>query len=136
MAVFAATDVSVTINGVDLSNHIQSVDLSYSAAELDTTAMGSSTHTRIAGLKDWSVSITFFQDYAASSVDATLFSLVGAAPFTVTAKGTSSSTGATNPNFSGSCILSSYGALNGQVGNVSMVQAQFRGAGTLSRLTS
>ena len=39
MAVFAFTDASVTINSVDLSDHVKSVTLSLTAEELDTTAM-------------------------------------------------------------------------------------------------
>lgn len=137
MAVFSMTDAVVTVNGVDLSDHVQSVQLNYDAADLDTTAMGSSTRTRIAGLKDWSMSVTFYQDYAASKVDATLFPLIGAAAFTVTAKATSGATSSTNPLFTGSAILGSYsGPAGGRVGEVAMATAEFRCAGTLTRATS
>ena len=52
MAIFMNETVTVTVNSVDLTDHITSVDFSESAAEIETTAMGDATVTRIAGLKD------------------------------------------------------------------------------------
>ena len=42
MATFVFTDASVTINSVDLSDHVRSVTLDLSAEEQDDTAMGRS----------------------------------------------------------------------------------------------
>ena len=64
MAVFLQNDVQITVNAVDLTDHVASVSWSESAAELETTAMGDSNVTRIGGLKDGSVSIEFHQDFA------------------------------------------------------------------------
>ena len=80
MAVFAATDFSIVYNGVELSSYIQSVDLKLDVNDLDTTGMGTTNanfHTRIAGLRDWSGSIDFIQDFAAAQVDATIADAVG-----------------------------------------------------------
>ena len=81
MATFVFKNGYVMVNNVDLSDHVRSVSLSYSAADVEDNNMGDSTQQRLAGLKDWSLSVEFSQDYASGKVDATLFDLVGAAPF-------------------------------------------------------
>ena len=72
MAIFMNETVTVTVNSVDLTDHITSVDFSESAAEIETTAMGDANITRIGGLKDGSVSISWHQDFASSEVYATI----------------------------------------------------------------
>lgn len=136
MAVFVFKDASVTINSVDLSDHVRQVTINYEAAEGDTTAMGDDSQGRIAGLKNWSIECEFLQDFAASEVDATLFSLVGAAAFAVSVLPTSAAASATNPNFNGNAILTSYTPLGGAVGDVALSTATFMGDGDLTRSTS
>ena len=136
MAAFVLTDADVTINAVDLSDHCKSVTVNYSAETQDDTVMGDDTRSAIAGLKEWSMSIEFAQDHAASNVDATLFPLIGAAAFTVTVRPTSAAVSATNPNFTGSAILTSYPPMGGAVGDFATTTAEFAAAGTLSRATS
>ena len=135
MAEFVLTDASVTLNSVDLSDHVKSVTINYSADMQEDTAMGDDTHTMLGGLKNWSVDLEFNQDYAANEVDATLFSLVGST-FTVAIKPTSGSVSATNPNFNGTGILESYNPLSGSVGDIATTSITIQSAGTLSRSTS
>ena len=136
MATFVYTDASVVVNSVDLSDHVKSCSLNYEAEMLDDTVMGDTTRSNIAGLLNWSIDVEFLQDFAAAKVDATLFSLVGAAAFTVTVKPTSGSVSATNPSFSGSVVLESYPPMSGSVGDLETASATFRSAGTLTRATS
>ena len=136
MATFVYTDASVVVNSVDLSDHVKSCTLNYEAEMLDDTVMGDTTRSNIAGLLNWSMDIEFLQDFAAAKVDATLFSLIGAAAFTVTVKPTSGSVSATNPSFSGSAVLESYPPMSGSVGDLETASATFRSAGTLARATS
>ena len=77
MAVFLQNDVVVSVNSVDLSDHVASITWTETADELETTAMGDGNRTRIGGLKDGSVSIEFHQDFAASETYITLYSLLG-----------------------------------------------------------
>jgi hypothetical protein len=84
-------------------------------------------------LRSWSVDATIQQDYAASSVDATLFALVGADPFTMKVRPTSAVKGATNPSFEGNAILLSYPPMSGAVGELAKVSVKFRGTGALTR---
>lgn len=135
MAKFSFKDAVVTVNAVDLSDHISSVSLSVSSAELDTTAMGDDWMNKIGGLNDWSVSLTFQQDHAASEVDATIWPLLGTTT-AVTFKPTSSATSATNPQWSGSVLVSDYSPADGSVGDLATTSVTWPGAGTLTRATS
>lgn len=135
MAVFSFTDASVTIGGTDLSDHVRSVSLSVSSDELDTTAMGATYRDRIGGLNDWSVSVEFNQDFAASEVDATLFPLLGTTSALVV-KPTSDAVSATNPSYSGNVLVNDYSPLDGSVGDLATVSVSWPGAGTLTRATA
>jgi len=66
----------LTINSVDLSDHMTSASLEINYDDVETTAFGDAVRTRIAGLGDATLNVTFNQDYAASEVDATLNGLV------------------------------------------------------------
>ena len=129
------TDARVEINAVVLSDHVRSVTLDYSAELQDDTSMGDTTRERKGGLKDWSIEVDFFQDYAASEIDATLFGLVGST-FTVEVRPTSAARSATNPGFSGTGILESYQPVGGEIGTMQMAPITIQAAGALSRLTA
>lgn len=131
MATLIYTDALVTINGIDLSDHVRQVNLNYEAEILDDTAMGTSgTRSAKPGLKNWQLTVEFYQDFAAGSVDATLFPLIGAAAFPIILRPVKSTVvGATNPNFTGNAVLESYPPLTGEVGALGMANAQFRAGG-------
>lgn len=135
MATIVYTDALVKINSVDLSDHVKSVTLNYEAEMLDDTVMGTTgTRSNKPGLKNWSLQVEFLQDYGAASIDATLFSLIGAAAFPVAVR--SSKTGAisaTNPEFQGNAVLESYPPLTGEVGALGTASASFRCASDLVR---
>lgn len=135
MASFVLTDAYVSINSVDLSDFVTSVTVNYSAELADDTAMGDTSHTRIGGLKDWSLDVEFNQDYAASAVDVTIFSLVGTST-AIEVRPTSAVVGATNPKFTGSGIIDSYNPAGGQVGSKATARISMKGNGTLTRATA
>lgn len=136
MATQAFTDAFVSINSVDLSDHVRSVTLNYAAEMLDETAMGATTRTRKGGLKDWSLEVEFNQDFAASEVDVTLFSLVGTTFTVIVRPDNSEGVGTTNPNYTGTGILESYPPLAGAVGDLHTTSITIQSAGALSRATS
>lgn len=135
MASFAFTDASVTINSVDLSDHVRSVTLNIEAEDLEDTAMGDTFRSRIGGLKDWSIDIEFNQDFAASEVDATIFPLLGTVVEVIVVP-TSSSVSATNPSYKGNVLVSEYNPLDGSVGDLATTSVSWPGAGALTRATS
>lgn len=134
MAILGAwTDARVELNAVVLSDHVRKATLNVEAKEGDTTAMGDTWEEFVAGLKSWAVELEFNQDFAAANVDATLFPLVGAAAFTVKVRPTTGAVSATNPEYNGSCILTSYAPLGGSVGDVAMAPVTLKGSGALTR---
>jgi hypothetical protein len=92
---------------------------------------------RLGGLKDWSASIDFAQDYAAAQVDATMFPLVGST-FAVEIRPTSGARSATNPAYTGTGILESYQPIGGSVGDEATTTVSIQGANgsALQRQTS
>jgi hypothetical protein len=135
MAEFVFTNPYFTINGVDLADHVRSITLDYSADMVDATAGGDSTRTRLGGLKDWTATVEFLQDFAASKVDATIFPLVGTTT-TIVFRPTNAAKSATNPEYSGTGIVESYPPVSGGIGDLATARVVIRAAGPLSRATS
>lgn len=126
---------TITVNGTDLSDHCTQVSIEDSTEEVDITGFTETYREFGAGLKDVTISATFLQDYASSSVDAVLAAMY------------SSSTAGTvkvKPDTSGTVVytlvskLYSYSPVNGGVGDANTIDATFRNSGTagLTRGTS
>ena len=136
MAVFFNQSVTVTVNSVDLTDHITSVSgFNETCADLVTTAMSETNVSRIGGIKDSSVSITFLNDFAASEVYATLASLLGTA-VAVTITPTSAAVSATNPKKTASCLVTELPFIDGSVGELSTVSVTWPVTGSISTATS
>ncbi len=135
MAAFVITNPVVVFAGTDISDHVTSVTIDDSVADIDTTNMASGgNHTRIGGLKDGSISLEMQNDFAAGSIDSLFFSNRGAL-VTITVKATSSATSATNPLYSASYLVNQY-KLGGKTGDLSMVSVSLPRSGALTRSTS
>ena len=135
MAKFVATDYRITINSVDFSSSLAAATLDISAAEQEVTAFGDTFVQRIAGLKDASISLDFHQDFGASSVDATLFPLLGSnATVVITpTNGTSS----TSPAYAGVFLCTEYQPYASSVGDLATLSVSWPLAdGTIARSTA
>lgn len=135
MATLVYTNAFIQINAVDLSSHASEVSLNYASEMQDETAMGDSTRVRKGGLKDWSVDVTWHQDFAAGAVDATLFSLVGTTVCVEMRPQNICST-AINPIYSGIGVIESYNPMSGSVGALLDAPTTIQSAGNLSRATA
>jgi hypothetical protein len=111
-------DAFVSINAVDLSNHVESVTLTYSNDVQEATVMGDAGKRRITGLKDWSAEISFRQDFEAASVEATLWPLIGVQTAVKIRKSKTDAISATNPEYQGNGMIGSMPLVNGSVGEV------------------
>lgn len=130
MAVLVLTDADITVNGVVLSDRANSVTLNYEIDSVETTAFGSVGHKFTGGLQNNSCDIEFMQDFAAAEVEATIFPLVGTTT-TVTIRGTSAATSATNPLYTLSgTFLAAHTPVAAAVGELAMTSLSFTG-GTL-----
>lgn len=126
----------VTLSGVDLSSYIRAVTINYGAEIHDKTGGATNSKEKIAGLKDWSVTLELNQDFDAATVDKTLYDLVGAAAATLVINPNGSTTGATNPQYSGSVLASSYTPLGQSVGQYVTTSITLEGTGDLGRATT
>ena len=135
MAVFNQNDVQVTVNSVDLTDHVTSVTFASTAAELDTTAMGDSNVTRIGGLQDGSVSIEFLQDFDSGETYATLDALLGTVT-TVEVTPTSGALSATNPKKSVSCLVTEVPFIDGGVADLATISVTWPMSGAVTTTTA
>src|SRR5690348_16857185 len=100
MAIGMLNLASLTINGTDLSDHVQQLTVTMNAEDIDVTAMGAVSRQHLPGLRDDSFDVVFFQDFAASKVDAILNPLIGATTgATLVAKATNAAVSSTNPTY-------------------------------------
>jgi len=135
MAIFVATDFLVSINGsTALNPYLTQVELKASANDVTTTAFGSTWVTRVAGLKEGSLTLQFNQDYAASAVDATLWPLLGTNA-TVAIRPTSSAISTSNPSYTAVVVVTDYTPVSGQIGDLATLSITLPTSGTVSRGT-
>jgi hypothetical protein len=133
MGKFVLTSVTTSINGVDFSDHLASVALDLSADEVETTAFGGSGfRTRVGGLKDASITLSFHNDFGSSgseAVDSTIYNLYGSNA-TVVVRPTSGTVSATNPSYSGVFLVSQVNPISGSVGDLATRDLTWPVAGT------
>ena len=136
MAIFVATDFSVSINGsTALNSYLTQVELKTSANDITTTSFGSTWVTRVAGLKEGTLTLQFNQDYAAATVDATLWPLLGTQA-TVVIKPTSTAVSATNPAYTAICLVTEVVPVSGTIGDLSTFSISWPTSSTVSRATA
>lgn len=136
MAIFVATDFSVSINGsTTLASYLTQVELKTSTTDVTTTAFGDTWVKRVAGLKEGSLTLTFNQDYAASTVDATLWPLLGTNA-TVVIKPTSTAVSANNPAYTAVCLVSDLTPVSGNIGDLATFSVTWPTTGAVSRATA
>ena len=132
MARIVLTNCYVLFGSTDLSDHISSVSLSSTYDIVETTAFGSTAKTRVAGLTDNSVSLEFHQDYATSSVEQTIYPLLGTAS-AVIVKPNGASTSAFNPSYTCSAIISEWTPINGSVGELATASVTWPVTGAITK---
>ena len=135
MARIVLTDAKVTVNGVNLSDHISSVSLSTSTDVIETSAFNSTAaKTRVAGLQDNSVTLEFHQDFATSNVEATIYPLLGSTTTIVVSP--TSTVSATSPSYSFTALVSEWTPLNGGVGELATASVTWNISGAITKATS
>lgn len=126
MGKFILKNCVTTINGIDFSDHVASVTVDLKKASVETTNFSGGGKEQMAGLKSDEFTVDLQQDFAAAEVDATLWPLYNnETEFVVTVKPTASAVSATNPLYSGTCILLEYTPLAGKPGELSNTKVKF-----------
>jgi hypothetical protein len=134
MSKIVLTDAKVTINSVVLSDHISSVTIDTKDDILETTGFGSTAKTRVAGLADNSVTLDFFQDFAAANVEATIYPLVGSTTTIIVSP--TSTVSSTSPSYTFTALVSEWQPLKGGIGQMATASVTWPISGTITKATS
>lgn len=124
MAIFLSNGVVVTLNSVDLSDHVTSATINRSFDELEVTAMGDTAHKFVKGLEASTITIDFLNDTATSEVLQTLQAAWGTT-VALTLKQTSAAISATNPEYQTTVLVNNTTDINGAVGDISTQSITF-----------
>lgn len=134
MAKFVATDYTITIGGSDFTSSLASVSLDIEVDEQETTAFGSTYRSRIGGLRNASATFDFHQDFAAGSVDQTLWTNLGGT-VAVTIKPTAGTVTSSNPLYSFTCLVTQTQPFANSVGDLATMSVTWPVTGTVTRGT-
>ena len=127
------SNATVLIGAVDVSDQCSAVTLTVGYDQLETTAMGASGRAYTKGLQSVDVTLTMFNSYGASEIEATLYDVVGDDAVTLTISPSGPTESATNPEYTiTGAFLSSFTPVISTVGELSVVNVTFTG-GTFSR---
>lgn len=124
-----------SVAGTDLSDHVRSITPDLGAEANDDTASGDDSRSEAPGLKTWSFTVEFNQDFAAGAVDATLATAIGTV-VAIVYRPDQGAKAVTNPEWSGNALLRRYSPGGGPVGGQLVATAEFSNAGTLTHATS
>jgi hypothetical protein len=136
MAVMLNSKVGVKIATVDISDHVSSATLSQTFDELEITSLGDLSHKFVKGLEASTLSLDFFNDFAASQISTLLQTNYGS---TVTAvlipeKGTAVS--ATNPLYTVSILINNVTPISGDVASINASSISFTCNSTVAYATT
>lgn len=127
------SNATVAIGAVDVSDQVQSVALTVGYDQLETTAMGDNGRKFTKGLQTVEVTLTMFNSYGTSEVEATLADVVGDDTVTLVISPSGTTESASNPEYTiTGAFLAGFTPVNSSVGELSMVDVTFTG-GTWAR---
>lgn len=129
------TNPKITINSVDLTTHIDQITIEQNYADIDVSTFGTLSKLHLAGLSDNKFTVSFLQDYASGSVDATIFPLVGLTT-NVAVLPVNAATSSVNPAYTFVVVVLDYKPLDAAVGAASKSAATWPISGVVNRLTS
>ncbi|MEX1026914.1 MAG: hypothetical protein WD049_02745 [Candidatus Paceibacterota bacterium] len=139
MSKFIGKNTRVKLGTADLTSNVASITINETVDEIEDTALGQASRSRIAGLKDASVTIDFHSDFGAGSVNETVGSVFGGtAEITVLAgsaleQGTAS---ATAPMYTVTVLCSNQDVINSQVGDISTFSVTWPAVGEVTKSTT
>ena len=126
--VVLTNQLTLTINGTNLADHVAAFTVNVEAAEVSTTSFGQGWTTNTGGMKSGSVTLSFHTDYVASNVNATIGPLLGSYA-TVVASGT---LGGTAVAGTAVCLVTSRTPIGGAVGDLMVQDVTWPTSGTVS----
>jgi hypothetical protein len=125
MAVFLNNTVGLKIATIDLSDHVTSVTLNYAADELEVTAMGDTAHKFVKGLESGSLTVSFLNDTATSSVLQTLNNAFGTTVAVKMVQAKVPAVSATNPLYTFDILVNNLTPIAGATGDMATQDITF-----------
>lgn len=124
----------MVVNSVDLSDHVESMSLIATTVKQAAAAMGELESYSMPGVKEISdITVTFYQDYAASKVYATIYAAWTArTTFNLVSKPDSGAAASTNPQWTIPVFVSQMPVMQGSRGDRHMAPVTFAPAGAVS----
>jgi hypothetical protein len=125
VAIFLNNKVGFKIASVDLSDHVTAITINRQADQLEVTAMGDTAHKFVTGLEASTITVSFLNDTATSSVLQTLQDAFGTtvAVSIIQEKGTAVS--AANKSYATTVLVDNVTDINGAVGDEGMIDITF-----------
>jgi hypothetical protein len=125
VSIFLNNKVGFKIASVDLSDHVTAITINRQADQLEVTAMGDTAHKFVTGLEASSITVSFLNDTATSSVLQTLQDAFGTtvAVSIIQEKGTAVS--AANKTYATTVLVDNLTDINGAVGDEGMIDITF-----------
>ena len=133
MAKLVLTDAKVVINSVNLSDHITNITLDSKTDVIETTGFSQTSKNRVSGLTDNTVTLDFAQDFASSSVEATIYPLVGTVVAITVAPTSGADVITSNPTYSFNALVSDWTPLKGAVGQLSTASVTWSISGAITK---
>lgn len=128
-------DALLIVGGTTVSDHVQKIEVPFSAKDLDTSAMGSIWEARVLGMRVASLNCDFIQDFVAAQLDATFWPWFGTNQ-TFEVRATSAARGVGNPAYTGTIAIGEWKPVMGKVGDLAIVSVSFKTSGVVLRQTS
>ncbi len=136
MSVLALTNEYITFNAVDLSDHTTAATITANADQLDSTAMGDSWREYTGGLKQGTLAVTYLDDFAAGSVDATTWTAFSTGTaVAVAVRPVNGAIAATNPEYQFN-VLPNQWSMGGSIGEMAGKTLTYPLTGAITRDTT
>jgi aconitase B len=125
MAIFLNNKVGFKVATINLSDHVTAFTLNRVSDQIETTAMGDTSHKFVAGLSADTLTVSFLNDTAAASVLPTLQAAYGTTVAWQAVQDSSAAISATNLLYSGTILVDNLTDINGAVGDEGMMDLTF-----------
>ena len=125
MAIFLNNKVGFKLNTVDLSDHVTACTLNRQSDQLEVTAMGDTAHKFVTGLSADTITVSFLNDTAASSVLATIQAAFGTTVAFSAIQDKVAVVSATNKLYTGTVLVDNLTDIAGAVADEAMIDITF-----------
>lgn len=132
MSKLVLTNAYVSINGVNLSDHISSISLATQYDLVETTQFGDTSKRLVAGLAANTITFEFHQDFQAGSVESVIYPLLGTAT-SCTVKPIDAIKSASNPQYDFSVLIAEWTPLNAATGELTTARVTWPISGDITK---